>query len=96
MRNTGCHQPTLDSGIGPGNEANRYLACVLTIIIMCACTRVLYISFIHGNCEIQPLKVDEIQSKLVSHSIDPRGTPTNLDNHHQPPDSHDSGLGSIL
>ena len=37
-------------------------------------------------------KVNEIRSKLASHSIDPRGAPTNLDgDYHQPPDS---GLGS--
>ena len=37
-------------------------------------------------------KVNEIRSKLASHSLDPRGAPTNLDgDYHQPPDS---GLGS--
>ena len=37
-------------------------------------------------------KVNEIRSKLASHSLDPRGAPTNLDgDYHQLPDS---GLGS--
>ena len=38
------------------------------------------------------LKVDEIRSKLASHSIDPRGAPTNFNDYRQP--QPDSSLGS--
>ncbi len=48
-------------------------------------------SALQASRQPSQLQVNEIRSKLASHSIDPRGAPTNFDDYHQPPDS---GLGS--
>ena len=49
-------------------------------------------SALQASRQQSQLKVNEIRSKLASHSLDPQGAPTNLDgDYHQPPDS---GLGS--
>ena len=49
------------------------------------------VSALQASRQQSQFKVNEIRSKLASHSIDPRVAPTNLDDYHQPPDS---GLGS--
>ena len=48
-------------------------------------------SALQASRQQSQLKVNEIRSKLASHSIDPQTAPTNFDDYRQPPDS---GLGS--
>ena len=50
------------------------------------------VSALQASRQQSQLKVGEIRSKLASHSIDPRGAPTNFDDYRQP--QPDSGLGS--
>ena len=47
-------------------------------------------SALQASRQQSQLKVNEIRSKLASHSIDPRAAPANLDDYKLP----DSGLGS--